>query len=311
VLSGFLITGILLQYRAVHTGTKYFNLRQFWFRRILRIFPLFYATLVVGCFFQVPGVIDYWKWHATYLTNVLIFVNGEIESLQYSVHFWTLAVEEQFYLLWPIVVFFLPSRHLPSAICFTIVTAPVCRSGLLGNIQMGWGLLQNQLDYLGIGAMLAYAKENRPKDQLNLIVKRAIILAPVAFIITHYVEQLGCLKQTTLAILFAAIIAVASNGFSGFCGRILENRAIVAAGRVSYGIYVLHMFVPLIWNWLLWAAPVPGYRVFQRLGISQAIFSGFVFERIAYCGITFIVVVLSWFLVERPINRCKRFFAYK
>ena len=158
VLSGFLITGILLQYRAVHNGTTYFNLRQFWIRRILRIFPLFYATLVVGCFFQVPGVIDYRKWQAAYLTNVLIFVNGEMESLHYSVHFWTLAVEEQFYLLWPIVVFFLPSRHLPLAICFTLVTAPVWRSGLFGSTQMAWGLLQNQLDYLGIGAMLACAK---------------------------------------------------------------------------------------------------------------------------------------------------------
>ena len=71
------------------------------------------------------------------------------------------------------------------------------------------------------------------------------------------------------------------------------------------------MFVPLICNWLLWAAPVPGYRVFQRLGISPAIFNGFVFERIAYAGITLIMVVLSWFLLERPINQCKRFFPYK
>ena len=89
VLSGFLITGILLSVRDI-SATPGRKLSVFWFRRVLRIFPLYYAVLVMGWLCAVPGIVEFVKWHFSYLSNVLIWARGgSLEDLEYAAHFWT------------------------------------------------------------------------------------------------------------------------------------------------------------------------------------------------------------------------------
>ena len=97
VLSGFLITGILLDSRAgaVRPGDRWFAIRQFYTRRVLRIFPLFYMTLALLVLVNVRPVRQTFLWHVCYLSNVYFFRQGAWIG-QIS-HFWSLAVEEQFY----------------------------------------------------------------------------------------------------------------------------------------------------------------------------------------------------------------------
>ena len=112
VLSGFLITRILIQSKG---STYYF--RNFYLRRSFRIFPLYYAVLV-GLFVVAPiashspavqELARHQIWYWTYTVNFLAAnTNGEACGL-HTVHFWSLSVEEQFYLIWPAVVFFVPS----------------------------------------------------------------------------------------------------------------------------------------------------------------------------------------------------------
>ncbi|HEX6051682.1 MAG TPA: acyltransferase, partial [Gemmatimonadaceae bacterium] len=121
VLSGFLITGILLDTRG---GPKYF--RHFYVRRTLRIFPLYYAILV-GVFVITPlvaatrdrrwftDIVDQQGWFWTYTSNVFLAVTGRWEQTGILGHFWSLAVEEQFYLIWPAVVLLLSPRQLRTA----------------------------------------------------------------------------------------------------------------------------------------------------------------------------------------------------
>jgi peptidoglycan/LPS O-acetylase OafA/YrhL len=114
VLSGFLITGILLDTK---DGPDYF--RNFYARRFLRIFPLYYATLA-ATFLLIPAVRLDAVWYWTYLINYR-FADVGWPRVAYLGHFWTLAVEEQFYLVWPALVFFVPRRVLPW-LCVAAVT---------------------------------------------------------------------------------------------------------------------------------------------------------------------------------------------
>ena len=102
VLSGFLITGILLRSRDQVDYGGYqgrFVLRQFYARRILRIFPLYYSVLLLAATIDLGDVRDTIFWHLAYLSNYLFATQQYWGAV--TAHFWSLSVEEQFYILWP------------------------------------------------------------------------------------------------------------------------------------------------------------------------------------------------------------------
>jgi len=126
VLSGFLITGILLEARGAggRTGRGQV-LRAFYVRRALRILPAFYAVLALGMVLE-PQIRRDWLWHATYQTNHYTAVLGHWPRA--ISHAWSLAVEEQFYLAWPLVVLFTPQRWVGRAIVTSFVIGPIAVS---------------------------------------------------------------------------------------------------------------------------------------------------------------------------------------
>jgi peptidoglycan/LPS O-acetylase OafA/YrhL len=221
VLSGFLITGILYDAKGSH-----YPLRSFYIRRVLQIFPLYYGFVTFWSFllpvfypwperFQTPFS-QIWSW--TYLTNILQAINCDLGAVPpYTGHFWSLAVEEQFYLLWPVVVLLFRRRSLMRICLAGILISPVIRLGcvLAGNEVGAYVLTPARMDGLGVGAFLALAA--RGPNGLSHLRRWAWPVASaavVAFVITVWVKTpppfesrlVTALGYTELAGLFGALI---------------------------------------------------------------------------------------------------------
>ncbi len=264
VLSGFLITGILID---TQTSSNYF--RSFYMRRILRIFPLYYLVVLLGgigyLFSRHSG-----GWH--YLPNprTLVYLLFYVQNfhgmpLAYG-HFWSLALEEQFYLLWPLVVFLVRSRR---ALAWTIVS--LIALGFLDRLAtllvQGRDVdlnarLQYRLDSLLVGALLALVIRNRHA------LRQALRVAPwvgaagllgflwIAFGVhewqsrTTYTRLFGF---PCLALFFGACVLLAWNNerTGSPIDRILCTRFLQFTGKYSYGLYVFHAPVMLLFSYVL------------------------------------------------------------
>jgi peptidoglycan/LPS O-acetylase OafA/YrhL len=299
VLSGFLITRILLDLRAETDPMA--ALRAFYIRRALRIFPAFYLTLALAWLADVPPVRETLAWHAAYLSNVLIFAT---ETWPGSIsHFWSLAVEEQFYVAWPWLIVFAPRRWLKPAVIAAVVSAPLFRWWLANE---GYRetllavLTPGCLDSLGVGALLALGALTPATSSRNA--GTAIVLAAFGWTALVWSENLAgtlplglvAIKQTLQALVFGWLVFRAATGFAGRAGRMLSARPVVYIGRISYGIYLAHGFAG---------------EILASVGVSsRAIPEPWRFVILA--SLTVGVAAVSWHLLEQPMNQLKRRFPY-
>lgn len=122
VISGFLITSILVKEKQDSSRTVSDKMIRFYARRAVRIFPVYYAVLAIGAYSGIYwfSEISNW-WHILYATNFYMFINGH--GAGYTSHFWSLDVEEQFYMLWPILIFITPQKHLIKLFVLSMLVA--------------------------------------------------------------------------------------------------------------------------------------------------------------------------------------------
>jgi peptidoglycan/LPS O-acetylase OafA/YrhL len=315
VLSGFLITGILLDCRRrVEQGHRRSALaRRFYVRRFLRIYPIYYAVLGVIILAGVAQVRHLWPWLLSYTANIYIWHHQR--WIGPTGIFWTLAVEEQFYLIWPLLVLFLPKRALIPVLVGMICMAPIFR--LFASIREPGDMVATGytsgtftlavFDSLGMGALLAVlsALDQTRHHLRRWLTRLALPVGVVGLLALLALKYYGgsainfVLGETALALILAWLVAGASEGFSGRIGRALEFRPLPYLGKISYGIYVFHAFVPLA---LVWVA--------RRLGMRYAGVSGFT-NFLLVSSVTVVIASLSWRFFERPINDLKRFFPYR
>ncbi len=240
VLSGFLITRILLESRAWPTAHA---LKIFYARRALRIFPLFYLVLALASAINIGPVRQTIGWHVTYLTNVYLFERG---SWHGSIsHLWSLAVEEQFYLVWPIVMLAAPERRLPAIITATILAAPITR--LLIGDPMSSVLPTSCLDSLGAGALLALPAMRQTIMRVGLTAGLPLLIVSLAL---RYAAIAGATFEVALdfgvSLCSAWLVGRAAAGFAGSAGRCLSCRPALYLGTISYGVYLFHGFMPYV-----------------------------------------------------------------
>jgi peptidoglycan/LPS O-acetylase OafA/YrhL len=315
VLSGFLITGILLDTREL---PGYFA--NFYARRALRIFPLYYTVLAL-LFLLTPWL--HLQWHAGHLAylfyagNVAYNMSPSLGSVQPAVsflHLWSLAVEEQFYLVWPLLVMLVGSRRRLAWICGGLsVGGLILRICLLlwlprdSAYEWCYAQLPTHMDGLLFGALGAMCVRAIPLDQVLVWAKRVLPFALATLLIViaiggidfHSVPMI-VLGFPALAAIFTCIVLLALKP-GGIVNRIGSLSGLRFVGRYSYGMYVYHI--------LFWPALV-GVLPWLQSRLHSVTLGGvcFVFLMLAA---TMVTAVVSYELYERQWLRLKRRFAYQ
>ncbi len=320
VLSGFLITGLLLDAKG---STHYF--RNFYARRILRIFPLYWGFLFAyfvlapavlhldpASPYRIPWDIKVWFW--TYTSNLLAVFHGVIIPPGTN-HFWTLAVEEQFYMFWPAVVLLLSAKSLEKVCMWLVVFALAVRLFLFTtpfHHTGGYVLTPARIDTLAIGAWLAVIYRDPGRRQsVERLAPRAFVLALVLLIVVNlpsvrffgYSVSMQTIGFPLLAVMAASAVSIGIGSEPGNATvrKALNFRPLMVAGKYSYAMYVFHL--PLV-------------IALDTVGLHMRTFSGGkppgLAAALAYSIVsallTFLLAFASWHLYEKHFLKLKRFF---
>jgi peptidoglycan/LPS O-acetylase OafA/YrhL len=290
VISGFLITSLLMSEREM-TGA--ISLKRFYLRRIVRIFPAFYAFVLVMAIATLSGVVHLTGRDFAYALTYTVNVEPN-RSLQIG-HLWSLSVEEQFYLLWPLTLLALRERRALIVAVAAIFLAPWVRVAILEWIfrvdpHSLNGMLTSfpaMCDYLAAGCALALLRPwllTRPW-YLQLTASPWLALAiPLVLLInragSHPVAIL--VGSPLMNVCIALLIESSTRHASSWAGRFLNWKPVAFLGVLSYSLY-------------LWQSPFLDHR-------SSAWMSAFP-QNLMFA---FLAALSSWFLVERPFVRLRR-----
>ena len=305
VLSGFLITLILLDIK----GQKLpflSGLGHFYVRRALRILPAYYATLIVVGFVSADMRSVIW-WHALYLTDLYPLWHDSWPSA--GGHFWSLAVEEQFYLFWPLIVLVTRLRTIKILALALCVIAPVSRLIIWHAVGPADQIViytfpTTALDLLGLGALLACHRRQGDQSASSAFTRwlRGIGLAALLSYIVLYFHfrnslLLAVFDRTLLAVFFGALVVSAANGLGGPLGWLVGSRFIVWLGTISYGLYVFHPFVTDLYVHLR-----------NVLELSDEHFGVYYIRYPLLTMLLLLVTSASYYLLERPVRAFRRYF---
>lgn len=237
VLSGFLITRILLASRSQALSVA---LPSFYLRRGLRILPVFYAVLAIAWLLNIGPVRQTIGWHVSYLTNVYLF---ERQAWHGSIsHLWSLAVEQQFYLVWPFVILLTPERWLPAVIVLAIGLVPASRLVVGG--PMNSVLATSCLDSLGAGALLAFPRLVRGSRRVGATVGIPLLIAAMALGMAG-VDAVVCEVAFDFGVSLTAMWVVGAAA-EGQAWPLLSWAPLTSIGTISYGAYLVHGFAPYL-----------------------------------------------------------------
>ena len=306
VLSGYLITGILL--RAKDAENYY---RVFYARRALRILPLYYLVLFASILVHRPPIKDQiWFWFN--LSNLSTAFG--LSLMPYLGHYWSLAIEEQFYLIWPSMV-----RRFSEKLMMRICIGAIFGCFALRNLPIvlawsqRWPSLVNRLtpfriDTLCAGALLAIlihqgVNINRFRPWLRIAsIAGGVVLAVSLFSATktNLPVRLG---YTGAVVCFTAIVALALDPAS-LTARIFRNAFLRRVGLYSYCFYLIHLGV-LSHEWTLHRRLATLHLAFANEGINQMVIHCIAF------AVTFGICAASYRFFESPILGLKRFFPYR
>jgi peptidoglycan/LPS O-acetylase OafA/YrhL len=311
VLSGFLITGILLRARdAIRSGesTLRAEIRRFLVRRALRILPAFYLLLLANALLDIGSTrTDFW-WHALYLSNIPMGLDGRWRDL--LTHLWSLAVEQQFYLVWPWLVLGLARVSMPTLLIGACAIGPLFRLGCVllapENTVAPVVLPPACLDHLAAGGLVAWLghKGATAGPARALVRKIGLACLPLALACTlaappPWQGLLTVVGPALQAFAFAALVEGAAIGFAGPVGALLTWRPLLWLGSISYGVYLFH-------NDAHWIGP----RILRQLTRYETAYLPSEWLHVAYLVLlSILAAAASWWFVERPILRLKSRFA--
>lgn len=304
VLTGYLITGGLLRERdrkeEKRMPWRAAALKNYQIRRGLRILAPYYAALAFGLLIQARDIWQAPLWYFLHASNIHVALIGYWPDG--TSHFWSLAMQQQFYLVWPFVIWFLPRQWLPAAMLLCAAISPITRlfhPALQATFAWPQLLTWDSLDYFAIGGLFALA-QHRGMSLESPALKILSWVCLACYVTLFGADALGyptfglrSVQQTFLSVSLCGFIAAAIVGFQGAVGKILENGVLQKIGQLSYGIYLYHNMAPLaagkILPWIFWNPwfeTVPGVMI----------------RMIIYAAITWTLALASWRWIESPLQ---------
>lgn len=271
VLSGFLITYILLLEK-VNTGK--ISLKKFFMRRILRIWPLFYAMLIVAYLtptfleitklpFSNGGYEPNWWFSVLFLENYMVILEGIGANVSPLPAMWTVCVEEHFYILWGLLLYYLPVKHIPRLIVISIIITILSRV-IFAYYQFNPVDITTNLSYFALGAIPAYIYVIKPKflekiSNLHGSIKYILVILLIAYALltsNHNLFSLYILDATLMGALFAGLILFMLPQKNKL--HISKDNMLSKWGIYTYGLYLIHTVVIAFYN-----------RLFEYHGINS------------------------------------------
>ena len=311
VLSGFLITYLLIQEKKL---IGQIDLKKFWLRRILRIWPLFYFCVFFGfvcfpffksLFGEVPNEPASIGYYLTFLNNFdMIRVDPDATMLAVL---WSVAVEEQFYFIWPIILFFLPVKRYWIAFSSVILTSIVFRALNDTTVLHEFHTLSCVGD-MAVGAFGAWIVNERPnfKERIVRLKRYQIGLIYSIFIIifffraellysTHFVR---IFERPFIALVILAII-LEQNYAENSLFKLSNFRTISKLGVMTYGLYCLHTICIYVVQTLT-----------SKFGLNVKLWEVLVLEPSITFILSIIVSYISFTYYETPFLKLKEKMAY-
>jgi peptidoglycan/LPS O-acetylase OafA/YrhL len=337
VLSGFLITGILYD-----TKGRGHYFRNFYMRRLLRVFPLYYGALFLFLFvvplfkplyspgYEGPRNSTLWLWlyglnvaHVVYEGNVAFsdWVNFD--------HFWSLCVEEHFYLFWPFVVLALGRRSLMVLCGILIVAAPALRIWLTlaeYHFSAAYWLTPSRMDSIALGGFLAVLL--RGPVNVTGVVRKARLVAwltvpvlplmvwfhydPEAWF-SHPVLMWTHIQTLSIVAFFcgALLVVIMYAPPDSLTGRFWNSRLLQFFGNYSYAIYVFHALLYEPFGWITHALAVWLSSLHWRLAVllEQPSYAYILLYTLVGITLSVLIALASWHLYEKHLLKLKKYFA--
>lgn len=306
-ISGFLIVTLLMRERAKFTSI---DLKAFYVRRTLRIFPIYYAVIFLG--FLLYFAISPWKpnglafYKDTFPVLLSYTQNIFIVNLGMYFHCWSLAMEEQFYLVWPAIEKYFNIYLRWAALLSVLFVSQLFNFGYFKDWLID--IYGNEEAYLMpmylitftpiiLGVALAYTLNNRTGYAVFRFLFGSRASAIVLFLILLTIREIDSgqglarlLAHITIVLMIGSLVVREDH----FCSALLKNKVLFYLGSISYGLYLYHVFVMFI---------LAG--VFSKLGYTLSPIMTFIIT----LSLTFIAAHYSYQYFERPIMKLKKNFS--
>lgn len=299
VLSGYFITASLRRARDRMDTTQVSfgkTIGAFYWRRFLRIAPAYFVFTTIAIVLGLGAIRHNWPWVVTGTVNWMIAATNQWPNT--ISHLWSICVQEQFYLVWPLLILLLPRRWMLPAIISVAMAGIAFRIGcVVFSVPTiaRWVLPFGCLDSLAAGAALGWCGGRLRASRGNWL----LALICFSMLATAAVLRVGdptqfrsVLVEPLEAGAFVILIARTATGFDGYVARFLSLPGLVFAGRISYGLYIYHALVAIVFNrWL----PAPLRFVITTPSLRLMVFG----------MATVLVAAISWSLIEQPVNRLR------
>jgi peptidoglycan/LPS O-acetylase OafA/YrhL len=313
VLSGFLITYLLIEEKKLNGQI---DIRKFWIRRILRIWPLFYLCVAIGFFIfpilkaafgQQPNETASIGYYLTF-TNNFDFIKKGLPDASILGVLWSVAVEEQFYFIWPIILYLLPIKKYWIAFSVVIVFSLIYRAisnnynaheyhtlSCVGDMAIG-----------AFGAWLILTNMNFRKQIQNLNSVYISLVYISFFLIFLYRDEflidknlfLDIIERPVIAIIISMIILEQSFTKKSFF-KMSKFKLLTKLGTISYGLYCLH-FIGIL----------TATTLTRRFSFNTEIWQVIIVDTFLALTLTILISLISYRIYEKPFLRIKNRFAY-